>query len=357
MSVEAPQTRATPETPVRRAPGRLSGPLPGVLITAVVAVPATLLGELLPVVGGPIFGLLLGGVSAILVRRSRFADRLRLGFSFTSKQVLKLSIVVLGTGLSLTQVMRVGGDSLPVMLGTLAVALLAAWGIGRLLRIDTSARTLIGVGTGVCGASAIAAVTSVIAVSELQIAYAMGTIFAFNIVAVLVFPALGHLFDLSQSAFGVWSGTAINDTSSVVAAAYSYGAEAGDHSVVVKLTRSLMIIPICLALVLWRRRREARTATGHDGTRTQWWRVVPLFILGFLAASAARSAGLIPESWLPPLAQSGTFMITMALTAIGFSLPPAALRQAGPRPLLLGGAVWIAVAASSLGLQAITGQL
>lgn len=338
-----------------------SGPATGLLAAVLVATPAMLLGKLFPVVGGPIFGLLLGGLVAAVLQRfapprlGELSERLRPGLAVGSKTVLKLSIVVLGTGLPLSQVLRVGTESLPVMLGTLAVALVAAWGIGRLLRIDTSARTLIGVGTGVCGASAIAAVTSVITVTELQVAYAMGTIFVFNIVAVFAFPALGQLLDLSQPAFGVWSGTAINDTSSVVAAAYSYGAEAGDHSVVVKLTRSLMIIPICLVLLWWQRRRQT---TGHASRpRPRWWRVVPLFILGFLAASAVRTAGMIPETWLPYLAESGAFLITVALTAIGFSLRPSAIRRAGPRPLLLGGAVWLAVAASSLGLQAVSGQL
>ncbi|MQA07553.1 MAG: putative sulfate exporter family transporter [Pseudonocardiaceae bacterium] len=348
VSVDAPEA-----APARSS---TSTPLPGLALAVLVAVPASLLGRLVPVVGGPIFGLLLGVSSAVLLRRvTGGGRRLEPGFAVGGKQVLQLSIVLLGTGLPFTQVLRVGGESLPVMVGTLTVALLVAWGVGRALRVDGSARTLIGVGTGICGASAIAAVTSVITVSQAGVAYAVATIFVCNILAVVAFPAFGHLLDLSQSAFGVWSGTAINDTSSVVAAAYSYGTEAGDGAVVVKLARSLMIIPICLALVWWRRRASARR-TEH-ATPMPWWRVFPLFIIGFLLASAARTVGLIPDGWLPLLAAAGPFLITVALTAIGFSLRLPALRQAGVRPLVLGLVVWLAVAASSLGLQALTGQL
>lgn len=155
---------------------------------------------------------------------------------------------MLGAGLSLGEVVRVGGESLPVMAGTLTVALGGAWALGRLLGVHREAALLIGVGTGICGASAIAAVTAVTGPAKDRVAYALGTIFTFNIAAVLLFPPLGHLLGLSQEGFGLWSGTAVNDTSSVVAASYAYGATAGAYAVVVKLTRSLMIVPVCLIL-------------------------------------------------------------------------------------------------------------
>ena len=237
--------------------------------------------------------------------------------------------------------------------GTLAVALAGAWAGGRLLRLPPDATTLIGVGTGICGASAIAATTAVIGAAEADVAYAMGTIFTFNIAAVLLFPALGHLLGLSQQAFGLWSGTAVNDTSSVVAAAYSYGSAAGGYAVVVKLTRSLMIVPVSLGLHALRLRRGGTAPE----PRTAWWRALPVFILGFLAASALDTAGGIPASWHPGLALLGTFLITVALSGIGLSLRPAQLRAAGPRPLLLGGLLWVLVATTSLGIQAALGQL
>ena len=171
--------------------------------------------------------------------------------------------MILGSQLSLAQIAKVGLESLPVMLGTLVVCLAAAWLIGRWLGITGDLRTLIGVGTGICGASAIAAVTPVIGAVSIDVAYAISAIFLFNIAAVLAFPLLGHLLGLSQHAFGLFAGTAVNDMSSVVATATTYGAAATNFAVVVKLVRILMIIPITLALASGpgRRRRSGRESS------------------------------------------------------------------------------------------------
>ncbi|MFC0429800.1 YeiH family protein [Kutzneria buriramensis] len=325
--------------------------LPGLAVALLVAATATGLGLLLPVVGGPVFAIVLGVLAATLIRPLR-AKTLAPGYAVASKTVLQLSIVVLGTGLSLQQVVHVGVSSLPVMVGTLAVALGGAWLLGKLLKVGTDTKTLIGVGTGICGASAIAATTAVIKPKDTEVAYAIGTIFTFNIAAVLLFPPLGHLLGLSPHAFGLWAGTAVNDTSSVVAAAYAYGGDAGPYAVVVKLTRSLMIIPIVIALAFLKARRE--DAKEQREVHLPWHRIVPLFLIGFVVAAATDTAGLIPDSWHPVLSTLGTFLITTALAGIGLSLRFADMRKAGARPLLLGGLLWIAVAASSLGLQALT---
>ena len=325
---------------------QLANRLPGLAVTLLVAAAATGLGLLVPIVGGPVFAIVLGVLAGHLVRPLR-APRLAPGYALASKGVLQLSIVVLGTGLSLQQVVHVGVSSLPVMIGTLAVALGGAWLLGKWLKIGTDTKTLIGVGTGICGASAIAATTAVIKPKDTEVAYAIGTIFTFNIAAVLLFPPLGHLLGLSPHAFGLWSGTAINDTSSVVAAAYSYGGDAGPYAIVVKLTRSLMIIPIVIGLAVFKARR-------NDEVHVPWHRIVPLFLIGFVVAAATDTAGLIPADWHPALSTAGTFLITTALAGIGLSLRFADMRKAGHRPLLLGGLLWIAVAASSLGIQALT---
>ncbi|WNM32541.1 putative sulfate exporter family transporter [Streptomyces sp. Li-HN-5-11] len=352
--------------PPQRAPGlarrlyrTVGDTLPGLVAAAMLALPATWLGTLVPTVGGPVLGIVVGVGTGVVLRRvmaPAVTERLRPGFATAARTVLQASIVVLGTGLPLSEVLRVGAGSLPVMLGTLAVALSGAWFVGRLLDIHPESRLLIGVGTGICGASAIAAVTSVVKATEARVAYAMGTIFTFNVAAVLLYPSLGHLLGLSQQAFGLWSGTAVNDTSSVVAAAYAYGTPAGSYAVVVKLTRSLMIVPICVVLQVWQsRRRRAGRRESHDGGTA--WRTFPLFIVGFLAASATATLGVVPGSWHPALSTAGTFMITTSLTGIGLSLNPSQIRDAGPRPLLLGAALWVGVGATSLSLQALTGQL
>ncbi|WP_236570212.1 YeiH family protein [Streptomyces mexicanus] len=251
----------------RRSGGaeRLSGGLarlPGLALASGIAVVATALGRLAPVVGGPVTGIVLGVLVAVAVRPG---DRLRPGIAFAGRGVLQAAVVVLGAQLSLGQGVRVGVGSLPVMVVTLAACLAAAYRLGRRLGIGGDLRTLIGVGTGICGASAIAAVTPVIGAAEAEVAYAVSTIFVFNIAAVLTFPALGHLLGMGQHAFGLFAGTAVNDMSSVVAAATTYGGPAADQAVVVKLARTLLIIPVCLGLAALARRR-ARTASGVAAT-------------------------------------------------------------------------------------------
>jgi uncharacterized integral membrane protein (TIGR00698 family) len=255
--------------------------------------------------------------------------------------------VLLGSALSLRQVAHVGASSLPVMLGTLAVCLALAYLLGRWLGIGRDLRTLIGVGTGICGASAIAAVSPVIRARSADVAYAISTIFLFNLVAVLAFPPLGHLLGLSQHDFGLFAGTAVNDTSSVVAAASTYGSSATDYAVVVKLTRTLMIIPTCLGLA-------ALTRTGeHDGggLLRRVTRLVPWFLVGFIVLAALNSLGWVPSATHAPLRDASVFLITLALAAIGLRTDVAGLRRAGSRPLLLGLLLWVAVASTSLVLQ------
>ncbi len=327
--------------------------LPGLGVVAPIAAIAIALGHLVPVVGAPVFGIVLGVVVSTVLRRTTApVQRLAAGASFSGKYVLQIAIVVLGAGLSLSQVGHTGFSSLPVMLGTLAVALVGAQFVGRLLGVRGDARTLIGVGTGICGASAIAATTAVIGAAEAEVAYAIATIFTFNVAAVLLFPALGHLLGLSQDAFGLWAGTAINDTSSVVAAATIYGSAAADYGVVVKLTRTLMIIPICVALGAL----AARKANSQTGRRNlPWRRMFPIFLLGFLLASALETAGVVPNSWHGGLRTTSEVLITAALTGIGLMTDPSKLRAAGARPLLLGGVLWVGVGVSSLLLQYATG--
>ncbi len=362
--------------PTTSRSARGMGLVPGLLVCAGIAAVATVLGRLVPVIGAPVCGIVLGVVLGVVLRKRSLDVRTQPGVAFASRTVLQLAIVVLGSGLSLAEVARTGLSSLPVLLGTLSLALLAAWGVGRLLGVDGDLRTLIGVGTGICGASAIAATTAVIGAAEADVAYAISTIFAFNVIAVLTYPTLGHLLGLSQHAFGLWAGTAINDTSSVVAAAYTYGLAAGNYGVVVKLTRTLMIIPITIALAVMTRRREspaaaaAEQAPGRQGDdsaadstavhpvrrRLRLSQLVPWFLIGFLIAAGLNSLGAVPQGAHSPLSALSLFLITMALSGIGLSTRPRQLRSAGLRPLALGAILWATVGISSLLLQAATGM-
>ena len=339
--------------------------LPGLALAVGVAVIATAISRFVPLVGSAVLGMVIGAVLSGVIRS---AVLLRSGIGFASRFVLQLSVVILGTQLSVAQAARVGLESLPVMIGTLAICLLAAWLLGRALGVVGDLRTLVGVGTGICGASAIAATAPVIGAVSTDVAYAISTIFLFNVTAVIVFPMIGHLLGMSQQAFGLFAGTAVNDTSSVVAASATYGPQAANHGVVVKLVRTLMIIPITVglaALVARGRRAGPAETDAPEGFRPKparmsigrVVRLVPWFLVGFVVMAFANSAGLIPAWVHPALSNVSMFLIATALSAIGLSTDLGSLRRAGARPLLLGGLLWITVTAASLGLQLATGGL
>jgi uncharacterized integral membrane protein (TIGR00698 family) len=342
--------------------------LPGLWLAVGVAVVASIVGRTFPIVGAPVTGIVIGLTLATIIKPGAL---LRPGIAVASTTILQASVVVLGSQLTLIQVVRVGLGALPVMLGTLSVALVAAYWIGRWLGVNGNLRTLIGVGTGICGASAIAAVTPVIGAVGVDVAYAISTIFLFNVSAVLAFPIIGHLLGMSQHAFGIFAGTAVNDMSSVVATATTYGHAAASYAIVVKLTRTLLIIPISLGLAALTPRLERRaaspgstgqnnesgTATVASRPRIRIGRLVPPFLIGFLIVAAANTIGLIPGGLHPTLSQVSIFLITVALSAVGLSTDLAGLRRAGHRPLVLGAALWIVVSLTSLGLQHLTGTL
>jgi uncharacterized integral membrane protein (TIGR00698 family) len=370
---------ARPRGAVRRA----RAIAPGFALALAVAAVATVVGQHVPLIGSAVPGAVIGAAIAIAVKPGA---RLTPGVKWASTFVLQCSVVLLGAQLSIAEAAKVGLSSLPVMLGTLAVCLGAAWLYGRLLGVPGDLRTLIGVGTGICGGSAIAAVSPVIEAASTDVAYAISTIFLFNIAAVLVFPLLGHALGMSQQSFGLFAGTAVNDTSSVVATATTYGAAATSHAVVVKLVRTLMIIPICLGLAtLTERKRRPASATDQAVaiapagatvatvatvapvapvasaparmSPRRVLKLVPWFLIGFVLVAAVNSAGVIPAGAHAPLEHASVFLVSVALSAIGLSTNVAALRKAGHRPLLLGALLWITVAATSLGLQALTGTL
>ncbi|KGM15576.1 hypothetical protein N867_07250, partial [Actinotalea fermentans ATCC 43279 = JCM 9966 = DSM 3133] len=342
---------------LRAALARLGAVAPGLGVAAAIGVVAMAVGRLVPVVGGPVTAILLG-----IVVREVVGERAAVvpGARVAAKVVLQAAVVLLGAGLSLREVARTGTAALPVMLGTLTVALAGAALLGRWLRVDEETRTLVGVGTGICGASAIATVSAVIGASEAAVAYAVGTIVVFNVAGAVAFPLVGHALGMSQEGFGLWAGTAINDTSSVVAAGTVFGAAAASAAVVVKLTRTLLIVPVSVALAVRTRRRARATldAGGTAGTdRVPWRRLVPPFLVLFLVAAALHSVGVVPAAWGPGISGGAHLLTAVALAGVGLLTSVASLRRAGWRPLLLGGLLSLAVATSSLALQAATGTL
>ncbi len=327
---------------------------PGLALAFVIGLSASGLAHFMPIVGAPVIAILIGIVVA-LVRPASVT--LRPGLHVASKRVLQVAIVLLGTGLSVHEVASTGLSSLPVLLGTLVIALVAAWLIGRWLGVVGDVRTLIGVGTAICGASAIAATDAVIDAPEQDVAYAVATIFTFNVVAVLPFPVLGHAMHLSQPSFGLLAGPAVNVVSSVVAAASVYGHAASSYAIIVKLSRTLMIIPIALGLAMWRTRREERREedAGASVTPSRLVKIFPWFIAWFVGAVALNSVGVISHGLSHVLGDLAQLLIAIALAAIGLSTRLRDIRRAGLRPLALGASLWVVVTLASLGLQLATG--
>jgi uncharacterized integral membrane protein (TIGR00698 family) len=317
----------------------------GILIALVIAVVAYSLGRIIPMIGGPVFGIALGILTTSVWK---LPVRSRKGIKFSSKYILQLAVVLLGFDMSAVSVIQVGQQSLLVIILTLSAAFLTAFFVGKLLQVNKKLTALIGVGTAICGGSAIAAASSAINAEDQDISYSISTIFLFNVIAVFLFPVVGHLLQLSDTGFGMWAGTAINDTSSVVAAGFSFSNAAGNFATVVKLTRSLMIVPVTLALAYVASREN------QGKQNFNFAKVFPWFVLGFLAAAVLNSTGWISTEITSSLALTGKFLIIMAMAAIGLNTSIQAFVKAGPKALLLGAVTWLAVMLSSLSIQLLT---
>ena len=345
--------------------------IPGIALCFLISVPAWFLGNAFPIIGSPVFGILGGMIfimisPGMLVKERQLAGnsqgsrcvRLEDGVKYTSKKLLQYSIILLGFGMNLFHVVKVGGQSLYVIVFTLTASFVTAYFVGKLLNLDAKVATLIGVGTSICGGSAIAATAPVISARDEDVAHAISTIFLFNILAVFLVPSLGMILGLSDQGFGMWAGTAINDTSSVVAAGTAWSNAAGNNNAlafatIVKLTRTLMIVPITLVLAVYTARKE-RDNSAHSGGKFSFARVFPWFVIGFVAAAVINTFwGMAAVS--APLVAAGKFMIVMAMTAIGLNTNLKKLLSNGVKPIFLGVCCWAAVAGASLLVQKITG--
>lgn len=313
----------------------------GIAFVSVIAWTALLLGHRLPLIGGPVFGLLLGMLLALRPRPQIFES----GVAFSAKNFLPAAIILLGFEMNLFSILEVGGQSLYIIGFTLGAAFLTAWFFGHYFKLSGNTSILIGVGTAICGGSAIAATAPVISASDKDVAYSLSTIFLFNIAAVLIFPALGHYWGMSDAGFGMWAGTAINDTSSVVAAGYSYSEAAGNFATIVKLTRALMIIPVTLVLAIV----TARTSKRNQSFSFN--KIFPWFILGFLATAILHTSAAVTATQAAMLSQAGKFLIIMAMVAIGLNTPLRELTTNGVKPILLGLSCWLAVTVASVVAQ------
>lgn len=330
----------------------------GVLFCLIIAIPATLLGKQIEVVGGPVFAILFGMVLALVFPKNR-REQLAAGVTYTSKKVLQYAVILLGFGMNLSQILSKGAQPLPIIVATISTSLVIAFVLCHVMNVPGKIATLVGVGSSICGGSAIAATAPVIDADDREIAQAISVIFLFNVIAALVFPTLGGMLGLTNEGFGLFAGTAINDTSSVTAAASAWdsmypGANVLESATVVKLTRTLAIIPITLVLACWQM-HLARKAGGDAKSTFSLKRAFPMFVLFFVLASVITTVFQLPVSITAPIKELSKFFIVMAMAAIGFNTDIVELVKKGGKPIALGFCCWIGIACMSLGMQHVLG--
>ena len=332
----------------------------GLLLCLCIALPAWILGKQFPIIGGPIIAILAGMIVTIFIKdKTNFSA----GIKFTSKKILQWAVVLLGFGLNLGVIFETGVLSLPIILSTITTSLVIAYVIHKTMKTPGRISTLIGVGSSICGGSAIAAAAPVIGADDEEIAQAISVIFFFNVVAALVFPTLGHALGFSTVSgepFGLFAGTAINDTSSVTAAASTWdsrwglGTQTLDTAVTVKLTRTLAIIPICLGLAYIRTKKEKEA--GREKVSIK--KIFPFFILFFMGASLITTVAValgVDPGVFSPLKELSKFFIILAMAAIGLNTNIIKLIKSGGKPLFMGFCCWTGITPVSLGTQYIMG--
>lgn len=317
---------------------------PGLAAAVLLAVIATALATVTPNVIGPVLIAVLLGLA---VRNLLSLPAvLGPGLSVATKRVLRIGVILLGARLSLGDVLSLGSMALWIAITCMTVAFLTVALLARLLRVPTRLAVLLGVGTAVCGNSAIMATSPVIDAEDREIGFAVGTITLFGTTALLLFPLVGRLLELPDEVFGFWVGLAINDTSQVVAAGAAYSPRALEVATVVKLVRNALMAPLIVLIAWWSIRSRVRTAQVEGGeVRSAALKAFPLFVLGFLVVAALSSFGVISERAASMAGDASSFLIVTAIAAVGLTTDLREIRSVGLRPVLvaLGAAAVLAV--------------
>jgi uncharacterized integral membrane protein (TIGR00698 family) len=269
-----------------------------------------------------------------------------------NKPLLQISVVLLGFGMNLNAMLDSARQGFVIALATITVTFLLGLALRRMLALKQSTAVLVSAGTAICGGSAIATVALTIGAAEAEISIAMGTVFLLNAVALYLFPVMGHAMHLSQAQFGAWSGIAIHDVSSVIGAASAYGPEALQTATIVKLSRTLWIIPVAL-IAGWLIRPSAGTnaeaADAPDVPVTLKRRLpIPWFIALFVLASVIGTFVTPMHEAIPSLQRLARVGMTLTLLLIGLTLSRDSLKSVGVRPILLGLALWLVISVTSL---------
>ena len=324
--------------------------IPGFGTACILAFIARYIESILPIhiIGASVIALLLG----MLINNFYKPACLSAGLKFTSKKVLKLAIILLGASLSVNVILSVGKMSLMVMVFTLLTCFGGGYFVGKALGLNWKLSNLISAGTGICGGSAIAAIAPVIDAEDKDIAYAMSATFLFDMAMIILFPIMGRWMGLSDMAYGLWAGTAVNDTSSVVAAGYAFSEGAGDFATMVKLTRTLSIIPTVLVFTFINLRiKRKQSIDTNAGKKVNVMKLFPWFIVGFIGLAIINSLGFIPVNVSACAKDISKFLMVAALAAIGLGTSFKDVRKSGFAPMMHGFIISALVVIVAIGVE------
>lgn len=332
--------------------------LAGIILTVILAYVAIIISGFIPgkLISAGVFSLLLGmAINPIISNYSIFNE----GMSFVSKKVLRLAIILMGATLSFSQVFEVGKYSLIVMTFTLFAAFAGGYYLGKLFNMNWKLSGLISAGTGICGGSAVAAIAPTIEAEATDIAYAISATFIFDIVMVVLFPIAGRYFGMSDLGYGLWTGTAVNDTSSVVAAGYAFSDAAGNFSLIVKLTRTLSIVPAVLIFSYINERLNSKNNINSitKNEKVDIKKLFPWFIMLFLAMVGIKSLGIISNFTSSKISVLSKFFMVMSLGAIGLKTNFKEVSKSGFLPMVHGFIISALVVVVSFVVQMLMGKI
>lgn len=325
---------------------------PGLLLSVTVAAVAVVAARFLPsTIGSVLVAVLLG---LAIGNVTRLPESIGPGLGVASERVLRIGVVLLGARLTFADVAAIGAPAVGVVVLTMTAAFLSVAVASRIAGIPPKLAILIGVGTAVCGNSAIVATSPIIDAEDREISFAVATITIFGTAALLLFPLLAAVVDMPDRVFGFWAGLSINDTSQVVAAGAAFSDEALEVATVVKLVRNAFMAPLILLIAWWSARTTARTSDAD--VRGSAMKAFPLFLVGFLALAALRSVGVLSDEVGADLGTAAALLITVAIAAVGLSTRIDALRKVGLRPFLVGFGAAVTLAIVGLGFANVLGS-
>ncbi len=307
----------------------------GVVICIIVAVLSIIFERLIPgeLLGSSIIALFMGTI----INSFFHPDWIKPALKFTSKKILKLAIILLGASLSVGTIMSVGKMTFFVMIFTFAMCFGGGYFVRKVFGLNWKLGNLISAGTGICGGSAIAAIAPVIDADDKDIAFALSSTFLFDMLMIALYPIMGKALGMTDIAYGIWAGTSVNDTASVVASGYAFSDVAGDFATMVKLTRTIAIIPTVLVFAyIGTRIKQKELQATNDGKRVNILKIIPWFIGGFLALAIVNSVGLIPVEIANIMKSISKFLMVTALAAIGLGTSIADFKKAGLSPMFYG---------------------